>query len=89
MCRWGTTENVWVKLTAPLSHTGRARWAVKPIDRCIAPIVRALQREGIETTSSCCGHGKGLGEILLADGRQLVITRRRFQPRPQEDMIAL
>jgi hypothetical protein len=76
LCRWGTTENIRVKLIAPLSHTGRARWAVKPIDKCIAPLVRALQREGIETTSSCCGHGKGPGEILFADGRRLMIISR-------------
>lgn len=45
----------------------------KAIDFCIAPIVDALNKGGIATTGSCCGHGKSHGDILLADGRALVI----------------
>ena len=44
------------------------------IDACIAPLVRALQREGIDTVASCCGHGEMMGGIDLADGRTLLIT---------------
>lgn len=43
------------------------------IDRCITPMVLALNRAGIVTISSCCGHGEGPGEIMLADGRKLSI----------------
>ncbi len=63
-----------VKIAAELSHTGEERWADKAIDSCIAPIVRALQDAGIDMKGSCCGHGKGAGEILLADGRVLTIS---------------
>lgn len=53
------------------------RRAVVPIDRCIAPLVVALQAAGILTTNSCCGHGKGPGAIILDDGRWLVIVKDR------------
>lgn len=43
------------------------------IDRCISDIVLALNRGGVYTISSCCGHGKGPGDILLADGRKLIL----------------
>lgn len=31
---------------------------------------------GVDMRASCCGHGKGPGEILLQDGRRLVIERK-------------
>jgi len=34
------------------------------IDRCIAPIVNALNDAGIITVESCCGHGETEGHIL-------------------------
>jgi|SRR3989304_9383533 len=43
------------------------------IDSCIAPIVKALQDANIITTSSCCGHGKTNGYIVLGD-RILEVT---------------
>lgn len=73
MCRHGDTVNLTVTVPAHLSHTGRARTTVKGIDRCIAPIVDALNTAGIATASSCCGHGKHPGSILLADGRVLEV----------------
>jgi hypothetical protein len=50
-----------------------AYWKTAPIDRCIAPIVAALQAGGINMRASCCGHGAGDGSIDLADGRRLVV----------------
>lgn len=43
------------------------------VDRCIAPMVQALNDAGLETRASCCGHGKMPGNVMLADGRELVI----------------
>lgn len=43
------------------------------VDKCIAPIVRALNRSRVFTVASCCGHGKVRGNIALADGRMLDI----------------
>jgi len=73
VCKWGTDEEVRVFIPADLSYTGKARFDVKKIDKCIAPIVRALNEAGIYTVTSCCGHGKGDGNIHLYDGRELII----------------
>ena len=46
---------------------------VRCIDRCIHQIVAALNAGGVETTASCCGHGELNGNIVLADGRVLIV----------------
>lgn len=76
MCRHGDDVLVRVPIPANLSHTGASRWDMKGIDLCIAPIIAALNAHGILTASSCCGHGKGLGTIVLQDGRELVVMER-------------
>ena len=48
------------------------------IDSCnIADIVKALNKNGIETRACCCGFIKLEGIILLTDGRTLKITMDR------------
>ena len=74
MCKWGTHEIVRVKIPRDLSCTGQAKWKMAKIDKCIAPIVKALQEGGIHMRSSCCRHGKGDGRIILQDGRELIIS---------------
>ena len=81
MCEWGKYEKVWVKIPADLSSQGRMHMSLKKIDRCIAPIVNALQKGGIDMRSSCCGHGKCDGEIELQDGRTLIIKEKRGEKR--------
>lgn len=73
MCK--ETTSVFVKIPADLSHTGKSRFDNKKIDRCIASLVRALQSGGIDMRASCCGHGTSDGEIILQDGRKLIIMR--------------
>ncbi len=68
MCEWGTDTEVTLCEPLPSSH----RTSI-PVDACIAPLVQALNDAGIETTGSCCGHGKGDGSITLGDGRELLI----------------
>ena len=41
------------------------------VDECIAPIIWALNRTGIDTVASCCGHGQQPGSIALKDGREI------------------
>lgn len=76
MCK-DQTEEVLVEIPADLSHTGKAYLKYACIDKCIAPLVRALQHAEINMRGSCCGHGEGDGEILLADGRVLIIQRAK------------
>jgi len=74
MCEWGTTVRLRLKTAPFLSSTGKEKWRYSDIDKCIAPIVKALQAGGINMLGSCCGHGKGRGEITLRDGRTIWIT---------------
>jgi hypothetical protein len=74
MCKWGTYEEMELTIPAYLSYTGKARKKLVKIDKCIAPIIRALNDGGIKTIGSCCGHGKRLGDIALETGQWLIIT---------------
>ena len=73
MCNHGEEEDVLVYIPDELSHTGKARFDLKKIDKCIASIVRALTNAGIYTTQSCCGHYTTTGRIDLLDGRILEV----------------
>ncbi len=73
MCKKNDTTDVKVKIASDLSHTGEEYWKNAKIDRCISNLVSVLQEGSIDMRSSCCGHGKGPGEISLQDGRQLII----------------
>jgi hypothetical protein len=78
VCDWGKTISVRVKVPADLSSTGKSKWKCALIDACVAPVVKALQEGGIDMRGSCCGHGRGAGEILLQDRRILLILDHPF-----------
>jgi hypothetical protein len=82
MCKWGTVVPVRVRIAPKLSSTGKEKWKVMGIDARIAPIVKALQRGGIDMLSSCCGHDKGPGEIILRDHGQRVHRVLEIHPWP-------
>lgn len=46
---------------------------MRSCDECIHPIVAALNNAGLQTVASCCGHGKRAGNIILKDGREILI----------------
>ncbi|MEN6462797.1 MAG: hypothetical protein ABFC94_15690 [Syntrophomonas sp.] len=73
MCEHGNEIMLDLTIPAYLSHTGRGFIKSCGIDACIAPIVKALNDGGIYTITSCCGHGKEPGSILLADGYEILI----------------
>lgn len=73
MCMWGTHRKCMVAIPETLSHTVSVRDAWVDVDECIADIVDALNRGGVLTANSCCGHNKADGSILLHDGRELII----------------
>lgn len=79
MCEHGDSIDLEVTVPAWLSHTGSSYRKVVGIDRCIAPLVKALNDGGIETSQSCCGHGKGPGEVMLSDGSVLLWLKRAEQ----------
>jgi hypothetical protein len=80
MCEHGNDTLVKVQIPADLSCDGTAREKEVGIDSCIAPIVEALQKGGIDMRGSCCGHGELQGHIDLQDGRGLLILN------PEENM---
>lgn len=79
MCEHGDTVPVLVEIPADLSCTGKAKKREVQIDRCIAPIVEALEKGGVCMRGSCCGHGKAEGYIHLRDGRYLLVLTDRQQ----------
>lgn len=81
MCKWG--KHVVVKLTKS-DYNDRS---VANIDSCIAPLVQALNDAGIKTVASCCGHGKGLSNIVLGDRRELFISPNYEASRRLDDLI--
>lgn len=67
MCKWNTTETFEI-----INRSGEKR--LIDVDKCIASIVKSLNENGIITVASCCGHGKQMGNIALADGREIIIV---------------
>lgn len=63
MCKWNDT------IVTTTSSGKRV-----DVDRCLEPLVNALNAAGIETIACCCGHQKRPGNIALKDGRELIIA---------------
>lgn len=63
MCKWNTV--------VPMPLNGR----VRDIDSCMALLIATLNTiPALETVACCCGHGKGPGNVILKDGRELFIA---------------
>ena len=75
-CRCGKHTKVWVLVPPDLSRTGKPYTKEAVIDKCIAPIVEALQAAGIHMRGSCCGHGQYVGEIHLWDGETVILIQQ-------------
>lgn len=76
MCDHGDDVMLVVPIDPKLAHDGKFRWVTRPVDRCLVPLLRALNDAGIYTSNCCCGHGKSPGSIILHDGRELTIPQR-------------
>lgn len=61
--------------TIVLNLPGRKGYEPCDIDRCIAPLVQTLNNAGFFTKACCCGHGHRPGNIVLRDGRELLLLR--------------
>lgn len=86
MCEHGDVIEMEVFIPAHRAAEGRDMMKVRGIDRCIAPLVGALNSVGMTTIASCCGHGKSRGSIALADGREVVIARSWEEARSLDSM---
>jgi len=74
MCKWGQSVKSEVTIPQHLSYTGKERLTVVDIDKCIYPIVKALNDGGVFTIASCCGHGQLPGSIILENNKELILT---------------
>ena len=45
------------------------------IDSCIAPLIQTLNDYGIETVSSCCGHGKTNHSYIRIHPKNIMIQK--------------
>lgn len=48
-------------------------------DPCLVPLISALNAAGQKTIASCCGHRRRPAHIILADGREIIIARNRYE----------
>ena len=75
MCEWGQTQPLWVKAHPDWErHIQNGRKLIG-VDSCLASLISALNEAGIHTEACCCGHGKRPGNIILSDGRELIIAK--------------
>lgn len=65
MCKRGDM----IEMRLPV--VGGIRQGIAKIDRCIAPIIKALNDGGVTTIGCCCGHREQTGYIHLTGGRYL------------------
>jgi len=63
MCKWGNIKTIIIN--------GKK----VDVDEYIVPMVKALNKAGLETIASCCGHGKQPVSIVLKDGREIRIFK--------------
>ena len=78
MCKWGNTKQ--------LNING----IVRDIDSCIYDLVTVLNKsEKLTTVACCCGHGNIPGNIVLADGRELLIVKDYKTARDLEKKIGI
>ena len=72
MCKHGTDRFVDQALLPGVDYIDKTKMV--HIDECIADLVLALNKGGVHTVACCCGHEHPPGEIILADGRCLLIV---------------
>lgn len=72
MCKRGDTVRVSV-----ISNMDDGETELRDVDKCLVPLIVALNGYGIATEGCCCGHGEVTGHITLTDGRILGIYPNR------------
>ena len=72
-----TPEVKLTKLVAVLPD-GQRQYKDIWIDACIAPVVKHLLENGVNTLGSCCGHGQHHPSIVLGEGEESYSRIRRL-----------
>lgn len=79
MCKQGKIEKVEVIVPFWYSDSGSQETRIVGVDRCIAEIIEALNKGGIATVASCCGHQIKPGRITFRNGRELMVFNNQFE----------
>ena len=87
MCQSGDYELVEVTIPADLSCTGESYRKKMQIDKCLAPLIRAMDRRGIATRGCCCGHGERPGSIMMGDGTEIALPMRPETKDPTSESV--
>jgi len=59
------------------------------LDPCLISLITALNKAGLKTIASCCGHGWRPGNIVLEDDREILIARNYEEARKMEKVISI
>ena len=70
MCEWG--NDTFVRVIKPSEPHGRT--GIK-VDACLAQLIEILNRYGIETMASCCGHGKTTHSYIRIHPKNITIQK--------------
>lgn len=67
---FGATPEVKLKMLTAILPDGKREYKDVMIDACIAPVVKYLWENEVNTINSCCGHGKKPPSIVLGDSTE-------------------
>ncbi len=67
-------QPLFARAAAPGANDPLTGFQIEGVDEEIRPLISALWSAGIGTKASCSGHGHRPGNIVLADGRELVVA---------------
>lgn len=83
MCKWGILKPVNVIRRAnPFVKDG---WHKIMVDSCIAEEIQMLNDKGVITLNSCCGHGKGKPNCLIAEESVAKCLELGYEPKKYRD----
>ena len=78
MCEYGT------EVQMPVRVLPSKEIKVKGVDACLAPLVKFLNDNGVQTWGSCCGHGKNRGSISIDESSIRRVLELGFSVSPEE-----
>lgn len=76
MCKWGTDTIIGV--IRRNNDDIPDGWHMKGVDSCIADKVQLMNFQGIITVGCCCGHGNGVGVILVDPESISLLDRHNY-----------
>ena len=76
-----------LRIPAHLSHSGISYVKTVDVDRCIWDLINKLNSAGIVTISSCCGHGRRPGSVILGNGQELLLIKDYEEGRKIDDIL--